>query len=219
VGGPHSVPPLSLFVLSGLPCTWAEEVASKSAITPRSGGMRFGRVPSSSLRVAGAIHSKFLRMTFPPGTRSRIFITLLSVRHLHDPSHSTHQTLLGYWRADVAAISVAFRKNEAPVPRPVVLRQARDREGAVHDRGCAGHWLARFFFEVLVIFFGVCAEIVFEESPFGSVSLLRVLQQVSPARFERLLVLLPSLLVRARLSWLSLWASLSKGLLMGRRKE
>lgn len=205
MSGPHGVPPLSLFVLNGLPCAWAEEVASKSAITPRGGSMRFGRVPSSSLRVAGAVHLKFLRMTFPLGTRSRIFITLLSVRHLHDPSHSTHQTLLGCWRADVSAISVVFRKNEAPVARPVVLRQAGDREGAVHDRGCAGHGFARFFFEAPVISFCVCVEIVFQESPFGFVSLLRVLQEDTPARLEGLLVLLPGFLVRACLSWLPPW--------------
>jgi hypothetical protein len=142
-------------------------------------------------------------------------MTLLSVPHLHDPSHSSQQSLLDYRGAYVSAISVAFRKNETPVTRPVVLRQARDSEGAVHDRGCAGHWFARFFFEVLVIFFGVCAEIVFQESPFGFVSLLRVLQQISPASLEGLLVLLPGFIVRVRLSWLPLRVRLSKRILIG----
>ena len=59
--------------------------------------------------------------------------------------------------------------------------QARDSESAVHDRGFSGHCFACVFLEALVILFGVCAEIVFERSQLGSVSLLLVLKKIPPA--------------------------------------
>ena len=67
-------------------------------------------------------------------------------------------------------MAVSFRKDEAPVAGLVVLREARNGEGGVHDSGSASHGFARLFFEMLVMFFGVSAEIAFEEIPLGFVS-------------------------------------------------
>jgi hypothetical protein len=136
-----------------------------------------------------------------------------------DHSGEAVPSLLDYRDAYVSAISLTFWEDEAPVTRPVVLRQARDSESAVHDRGCAGHWFACLVFEVLVVLFCDGAEIIFEESPFGSIPLLRVLEEVPPARLERFLVLLPSFFVCARLSWLPLRTGLGKNVLMGKREQ